>query len=70
LTITWHKPVEDQNNSKPPKQVVEDLFRNHGRSYVETVDAPLILGLADYEEIVDACPQCFRPFVEFLEALN
>ena len=70
LTATWQKPVEDQNNHYPPKQVLQDLFAKHGHHYIDTSDAPLILGLADYHQIADACPQQFKPFVEFLESLT
>lgn len=70
LEITWRVPVEDQNNDVPPKRVVEALFRQHGQRYEETVDAPLILGMADYHEIAAACSQCFQPFVEFLESIR
>lgn len=66
----WHKPVEDQNKDVPPKQVIEALFRRHQTQYRETADAPLILGLSDYPHIAEACPQQFKPFVEFLESLQ
>lgn len=69
LAVTWRLPVEDQNHDKPPKWVVEELFKQHGQRYIETTDAPLILGLCDYQDIADACPQCFAPFVRFLESL-
>lgn len=68
LTVTWHVPVEDQNHGRPPKRIVEELFASHGKLYKETVDAPDILSRADYADIAAKCPQCFRPFVEFLEA--
>lgn len=70
VTVTWRKPVEDQNNNHPPKTVVRELFEQHGTNYAETADAPLILGLSDYLHIADACQQCFKPFVEFLEQLT
>jgi len=65
----WTRPVEDQNNDKPPKRVVEQLFALHGQFYREAIDAPLILGRADYRDIAERCDQCFKPFVEFLEGL-
>ena len=68
LTETWRLPVEDQNNDTPPKSVVQALFERHKQRYIETVDAPLILSVCDYLQIAKACPQCFNPFVEFLEA--
>jgi hypothetical protein len=67
IKVTWQTPVEDQNKDRPPKVVVQELFKQHGTHYSETIDAPLILGLADYAQVAAACPQCFKPFVEFLE---
>lgn len=69
LNITWQTPVEDQNNDKPPKSIVKELFRKHGKGYKEIVDATVILGSCRYQEIALQCPQCFKPFVEFLEGL-
>lgn len=70
LNVTWRIPVEDQNNNTPPKWVVIELFRKFSKErYSEAVDAPLILGLADYRQIVESCPQCFKPFIEFLEGI-
>ncbi len=68
LKPSWRRPVEDQNHEHPPKQVVQALFRKHGKSYDQKVDAPLILAGADYHDIARACPQCFQPLVEFLES--
>lgn len=67
LTKTWRVPVEDQDHDQPPKRIVENLFESHDKLYKGTVDAPAVLGRADYEEIAAKCPQCFKPFVEFLE---
>ncbi|PSR00213.1 MAG: hypothetical protein BRD48_01810 [Bacteroidetes bacterium QS_9_68_14] len=69
FATSWHTPVEDQNHDKPPKRIVEELFAAHDRKYVETVDAPRILGNAHYETVVERCPQCFAPFVDFLAGL-
>lgn len=69
LRRTWRLPVEDVDHGRPPKRVVDELFREHGQSYRETVDAPLILGGASYRTLVEECPQCFQPFVRFLESL-
>ncbi len=69
LACTWTIPVEDQDMDTPPKRIVEDLFRRHRDSYQDTVDAPLILGAVPYATIIQACPQCFGPFVAFLESL-
>jgi hypothetical protein len=69
LRRTWRLPVEEVNHGRPPKRVVEDLFREHRQIYRETVDAPLILGGASHLTLVEECPQCFAPFVRFLESL-
>ncbi len=69
LECTWSVPVEEQNHHQPPKRVVEALFAKCGERYKDTIDAPLILGAADYVAIAAACPQCFQPFVDFLESL-
>lgn len=66
---TWITPVEDQNHKRPPKRIVEALFEFYGERYKDTIDAPMILGATHYSEIVAACPQCFQPFVAFLESL-
>lgn len=68
LTRTWRVPVEDQNHDRPPKRVVEEIFRSHDKLYRDTNDAPDILARADYIDIAKKCPQCFKPFVEFLES--
>lgn len=69
VTHTWTKPVENQDHNTPPKRIVEQVFEAHGNKYRDTVDAPLILGAARYSEIATACPQCFKPFVDYLESL-
>lgn len=66
----WRTPVEDQDHDRPPKRIVEQLFREHSSRYIETHDLPLILGAADYRELADRCPQCFGPFVKFLTGLQ
>lgn len=68
VLCTWKKPVEDQNHNKPPKRIVEEIFKTHGEHYKDTIDAPLILGAAAYPEIAEMCPQCFKPFVDYLES--
>ena len=41
----WRKPVEDQNQQRPPKRVVEELFRTkRGWTYRDTIHAPAVLG--------------------------
>lgn len=67
--IEWKEPVEDQNHGRPPKEVVKELFSAHGKSYEQTIDAPLILQKADYRILAERCPQCFKPFIEFLSNL-
>lgn len=70
LAVTWTIPVEDQNHDRPPSKIVEQLFKNSGKGYKKTVDAKLILGNTSYQEIADKCPQCFKPFVEFIEGIQ
>lgn len=67
-SVAWTTPVEDQNHDKPPKRVVEEVFGEGGHTYRDTIDAPAILAGADYRQVTDACPQCFKPFVSFLES--
>ena len=69
LVRDWTIPVEDQNQDKPPKKVVEQLFENYQLTYRGTVDAPIILGASNYQDIATRCPQCFKPFIDFLESL-
>ncbi|MFN6473430.1 MAG: DUF4276 family protein [Nostoc sp. SerVER01] len=69
LSVTWTRPVEDQNNNVPPKKIVEEIFITCGKKYKETVDAKIILEIARYQDIAEQCPQAFKPFVEFLENL-
>jgi phenylpyruvate tautomerase PptA (4-oxalocrotonate tautomerase family) len=70
LDVTWRIPVEDQDHSNPPKGIVEQLFEKHGQRYQNTVDARSIMGASDYRDIAKECPQCFKPFVEFLSSLE
>ena len=69
LKVTWRTPVEDQDHDNPPRQIVESLFKEHGQTYKTREHAPLILGASDYRDIAEKCPQCFKPFVEFLTDL-
>ncbi|MBI3694860.1 MAG: DUF4276 family protein [Acidobacteria bacterium] len=69
LDTMWKTPVEDQNHDRPPRRIVEELFARHHKRYRDTVDAPLILSMCSYRDIADLCPQCFKPFVEFLAGL-
>lgn len=69
LARRWRVPVEDQDHDCPPKRIVQELFEKCGKRYQGTVDAPLILGASRYQKIADRCPQCFKPFVQFLAGL-
>ena len=69
LNVSWRIPVEDQNHDNPPKRVVEGLFTKYGKRYKDTVDAPYILGSCRHQDIAAQCPQCFKPFVDFLGSL-
>lgn len=68
IPITWRIPVEEQNHHQPPKFIVEALFRQYATHYTETKDAPLILGLADYRALAEACPVGFGALVAYLIA--
>lgn len=62
----WAKPVENQNHGKPPKRIVEALFRDAGKKYKDTADVPWILGRSRHQDLVNKCQQNFKPFVEDL----
>lgn len=68
LVPTWREPVEEQDHEEPPKRIVEELFRRHGKTYQPVVDAPLVLRASSFEQVAERCPQCFGPFVEFLRS--
>ena len=70
LEVTWTIPVEDQNHDRPPSRIVEQLFRDCGKGYNKPVDPQLILRNTSYQEIAEKCPQCFKPFVEFIEGIH
>jgi hypothetical protein len=69
LKRVWKIPVEDQNHNIPPKRIVENVFISCNDKYRDTIDAPIILGSAHYQDIANACPQNFKPFIDFLESL-
>ncbi len=71
LEDRWRRPVEEQDDDRPPKRVVEDLFRTYrGKpGYVDTTDAAWILARASLDAIVAACSQQFAPFVSELRTL-
>lgn len=56
LVGNWRSPVEDQNQNRPPKRIVEELFRNRstsGNAYRDTKDASAILrNVADIKTII------------------
>jgi len=62
----WVKPVEDQNHHQPPKRIIENLFRDCGKKYHDTRDAPWILERSDYNQLHDICCQHFKPFLDDL----
>ena len=64
----WKRPPELQNHGEPPKDVIERLFREHGRSFRPILAATEVLRGADYVRLKKDCPQCFAPFVEWLES--
>lgn len=70
LEATWQKPVEDQDQEDPPKRIVERLFRENGKRYKSIIHARAIMEKSDYQEIARRCPQCFKPFVDFLTNLQ
>ena len=68
----WRRPPENQNQNRPPKKIVEELFRRHiGRPYREIVDSHAILSKADLREVVFdergtiQCP-AFRAMIDWI----
>ncbi|MBN1606964.1 MAG: DUF4276 family protein [Polyangiaceae bacterium] len=67
LSKSYNQTVEEQDDDRPPKRVVEELFRKHlKRRYVETDDAPWILRHGDLATVEAACPLGFGAFVRDL----
>lgn len=66
---TWTEPVEDQDNDMPPAHVVKRLFRECGKFYSKTLDAPVILDDVPVRMLAERCPQQFGPFVRFIESI-
>lgn len=63
LKPTWRQPAEDQNDDKPPKYVVNELFLKHRkRAYNEIQDAPKVLRGVTGDELATACEKGFGPF--------
>jgi len=70
LESQWRQPVEDQNDSMPPKVIVDRLFKKYkSRRYNPVVDASAILARASMDTIRKACGQCFGPLVDELSVL-
>lgn len=62
----WRQPPEEQNQNKPPKRIVEELFRQHlKRSYRENADSYAILSKADLREVAEQCP-AFRAMIGWI----
>ncbi len=63
----WRLPPEDQNQSKPPKRIVEELFSKYrkGKSYNDVEDGPAILRDADLREVAEQCP-AFRALINWI----
>lgn len=53
----WRQPPEEQNQDRPPKKIVEELFREHlNRPYREITDSAAILRGADLRQVAQQCP--------------
>lgn len=63
---SWADPVEDQNHDKPPKRIVEAIFRDASMKYKDTADVPWVLKRSSYIELIKKCSQNFKPFIEDL----
>ena len=62
----WRRPPEEQNQDRPPKRIIEDLFRRHlKQSYRETTDSYAILRNADLREVAEQCPT-FRAMIDWI----
>lgn|GEM_PF-325797 len=70
----WREPVEEQNLERPPKRIVEELFRTKSakrRSYQDTLHARTVLARVTHLETILKCssgPTC-PVFVEALRWL-
>ncbi|HZU26307.1 MAG TPA: DUF4276 family protein [Bryobacteraceae bacterium] len=67
LKCAWTRPVEQQNHGRPPRDVIQELFRAHGAPYDRVLTPAQVLRIASIADLRKACPQCFAPFVDFLE---
>ncbi len=62
----WRRPPEEQNQDRPPKRIVEELFqRELKRSYRENTDSDAILRKADLREVAEQCPT-FRTMIDWI----
>ena len=68
----WRLPPEDQNQNKPPKKIVEELFRTRlKRSYREITDSQAILSKVSLSEVLfdekqgAKCP-AFRAMLDWI----
>ena len=62
----WRRPPEEQNQDRPPKRIVEDLFqRELKRSYRENTDSDAILRKADLRKVAEQCPT-FRAMIDWI----
>ena len=62
----WRRPPEEQNQDRPPKRIVEELFqRELKRSYRENTDSDAILRDADLREVAKQCP-AFRAMIDWI----
>lgn len=62
----WRQPPEDQNQDRPPKRIVEELFRRHRKkSYNQVKDSDAILRNADLREVAKQCPT-FRAMIDWI----
>ena len=62
----WRQPPEEQNQDRPPKRIVEELFRRHlKRSYRENTDSHAILSKADLRKVAQQCPT-FRAMIDWI----
>ncbi|MBI4586097.1 MAG: DUF4276 family protein [Planctomycetes bacterium] len=69
----WRHPVEDQNQVKPPKYAVEELFQSKkGRKYRDTVHAKAVLEkVTDVRRLLfgnGGQPQCpvFKEMIDWI----
>ena len=53
----WRQPPEEQNQDRPPKRIVEELFRTRlKQAYRENADSAAILSNADLRQVAQQCP--------------